>query len=201
LALFGDPHIMPKQRTGYVYYDKKRKTWTARLKYKDELGRTRNIRRQVGNKSEGNILLKKLLNDIDQHSSTIIDGSKLTFTKLADIYRDEKLIEPVYEDGVRVAGLRSYKTERRRLKTLVAHCEKRRVVTITHSDILKFKLKRLKDPNKRDAEQGIDSTLKLASVQRELQLMRAVLNFARRKGWITRNPFELGEPLISMVVR
>jgi integrase len=71
-------------------------------------------------------------------------------------------------------------------------------VTITHSDILKFKLKRLKDPNKRDAEQGIDSTLKLASVHRELQLMRAVLNFARRKGWIARNPFELGEPLISM---
>jgi len=95
---------MPKQRTGYVYYDKKRKTWTARLKYKDELGRTRNIRRQVGNKSEGSILLKKLLNDIDQHSSTIIDGAKLTFTKLADIYRDEKLIEPVYEDGVRVAS-------------------------------------------------------------------------------------------------
>jgi hypothetical protein len=105
--------IKPKQRTGYVYYDKKRKTWTARLKYKDELGRTRNIRRQVGNKTEGNNLLKKLLNDIDQHSSTTIDGAKLTFTKLADICRDEKLIEPVYEDGVRVAGLRSYKTERR----------------------------------------------------------------------------------------
>lgn len=152
---------------------------------------TRNIRRQVGNKTEGNNLLKKLLNDIDQHSSTIIDGAKLTFTELATIYRDEKLIEPVYEDGVRVAGLRSYKIERRRLKTLVAHFEKRRVVTITHSDILKFKLKRLKDPNKRDAKQGIDSTLKLASVHRELRLMRAVLNLAKRKGWITRNPFEL----------
>src|SRR5262245_17030331 len=34
---FGDPHIMSKQRTGYVYYDEKRKTWTARLTYKDEL--------------------------------------------------------------------------------------------------------------------------------------------------------------------
>ena len=26
---------MPKKRTGYVYYDEKRKTWTARLTYKD----------------------------------------------------------------------------------------------------------------------------------------------------------------------
>jgi integrase len=63
---------------------------------------------------------------------------------------------------------------------------------------LKFKLKRLRDPNKRDARQGIDGKLKLAAVNRELQLLRGVLNFARRKGWIVRNPFELGEPLISM---
>src|SRR6266511_860293 len=177
---------MPKQRTGYVYYDKKRKTWTARLKYKDELGRTRNIRRQVGNKTEGNILLKKLLRDLDQHGSTIIDGDKLTFAKLADIYETEKLIEPVYEedeDGgrVRVAGLRSYQGQKRRLKTLVVHFGARRAVAITHGDILKYKLKRLRDPNKRDAQKGIDSKLKIATVNRELQLLRAVLNFAMRK--------------------
>lgn len=193
---------MPKQRTGYVYYDKKRKTWTARLTYKDELGRTRNVKRQVGNKTEGNLLLKKLLREIEQHGSSIIDGDKLTFARLADIYKDEKLIEPVYEedDGVRVrvAGLRSYKGERRRLRNLTDHFGARRVVTITHGDILKFKLKRLRDPNKRNARQGIDSNLKIATVNRELQLMRAVLNFAKRKGWIVRNPFELGEPLISM---
>jgi len=35
---------MPKQRTGYVYFDKKRKTWIARLAFKDELGKTLNIR-------------------------------------------------------------------------------------------------------------------------------------------------------------
>ena len=69
---------MPKQRTGYVYYDEKRKTYVARLTYKDELGRTRNIKRQVGNKTEGNIMLKKLLRDIDQHGSTIIEGNKLS---------------------------------------------------------------------------------------------------------------------------
>lgn len=106
---------MPKQRTGYVYYDKKRKTWTARLTYKDDLGRTRNIRRQVANKTEGNLLLKKLLGEIERRGSSVIDGDRLTFARLADVYRDEKLIEPVYEDGVRVAGLRSYKDMRRKL--------------------------------------------------------------------------------------
>src|SRR5262249_16725352 len=88
--------------------------------------------------------------------------------------------------------------ERRRLKTLTAHFGAKRVVTITHGDVLKYKLKRLRDPNKRDKQQGIDSKLKLATVNRELQLLRAVLNFARRRGWLVRNPFELGEPIISM---
>jgi hypothetical protein len=137
---------MPKQRIGYVYYDKKRKSRVARLTYKDELGKTRNIKRQVANRKEGSNLLKKLLRDIDQHSSTIIDGDKLTFSKLADIYCDEKPIEPVYEDGARVAGLRSYKSQRGRLKTLSVHFGSRRVVAIARTDILKFKLKRLRDP-------------------------------------------------------
>lgn len=33
--------------------------------------------------------------------------------------------------------------------------------------------------------------------RRELQLLRAVLNFAKRNGWIIQNPFEKGESLIS----
>jgi integrase len=189
---------MPRQRTGYVYFDKERKAWTARVEYKDDLGKTRNIKRQVANKTEGKLLLKQLLREIEQHGSQVIDGAKLTFAKLADIYRDEKLIEPVYQDGVRVAGLRSYQGQRRRLVNLTDYFGAKRVVSITHHDIQVFKLKRLIAPNKRDARQGIESTLKIATVNRELQLLRNIFNFAKRKGWITRNPFELGEPLISM---
>jgi integrase len=189
---------MPRQRTGYVYFDKERKAWTARVEYKDDLGKSRNIKRQVANKTEGKLLLKQLLREIEQHGSQVIDGAKLTFAKLADIYRDEKLIEPVYQDGVRVAGLRSYEGQRRRLVNLTEYFGAKRVVNITYGDIQKFKLKRLSDPNKRDARQGVESTLKVATVNRELQLLRNILNFAKRKGWIVRNPFELGEPLISM---
>lgn len=39
--------------------------------------------------------------------------------------------------------------------------------------------------------------LKVTTVNREMQLMRAILNFARRQGWLTRNPFEMGDSLIS----
>src|SRR5262249_2230365 len=189
---------MPKQRTGYVYYDRERKTWTARLTYTDDLGRIRNIRRQVINRTEGKTLLKKLINDIEQGGPEVIDGAKLTFKKLAGIYRDEKLMPPVYEDGVRISGLRSYITERHRLATLEAHFGAKRAVAISYGDILKFKLKRLRDPNKHAKRKGIEAKLKIATVNRELQLLRGVLNFAKRRSWIIRNPFEFGEPLISM---
>jgi hypothetical protein len=59
----------------------RRKTWTVRLAYKEELGRPPNIKRQVGNKIVGNQPLKKLLRYIDQHGSTIIDGDKLALAK------------------------------------------------------------------------------------------------------------------------
>jgi hypothetical protein len=36
---------MPRQRKGYVYFDKKLKSWFARLPYTDELGTKHNIRK------------------------------------------------------------------------------------------------------------------------------------------------------------
>jgi integrase len=189
---------MANKQDERVRWDKRRRCYVARLVYRDELGNKKEIRRQVDTLTEGRELLKKMEREIEQHGPKIIDGQKLLFSELADKYEEEKLFEPEYEDGVRVAGLRSWQSLKRRLKILVEHFGARRVVTITHGDILKYKLKRLRDRNKRDAKLGIESNPKLATVQRELQLMRAVLNYAKRQGWITRNPFELGEPLISM---
>jgi integrase len=37
----------------------------------------------------------------------------------------------------------------------------------------------------------------IAAVNRELELLRAVLRFSQREGWIAKSPFELGAPLIS----
>ena len=75
-----------KTRTGYVYYDKERKSWTARITYRDESGKVRNIKRQVENRTEGKQLLNKILREIEDHGEQIIDGDSMTFKKLAGIY-------------------------------------------------------------------------------------------------------------------
>jgi len=180
-----------RTRTGYVYYDKERKSWTARITYRDESGKVRNIKRQVENRTEGKQLLNKILREIEDHGEQIIDGDSMTFKKLAGIYEERKLTPPVYKGEAKVSGLRSHQSMKVFLKALVEHFGAKRIKSITHSDLEKFKLDRLKTTTVRGSERSI------TSVNRELQLMRAVLNFAKRNGWIANNPFEQGESLIS----
>lgn len=229
---------MSKQREGYCYFDKERKTWTARLTYKDELGRRRNIRRQVANKTEGKLLLKELIANLDKHGEKVIDGDRLAFKELATVYEEKRLFKPTITPSGKTIGLKSYQTARRRLKTLVTYFGSRRIRTISHSDIENFKRLRLETPPqrfsvKRDKlnkaieaiktkrrRKDVDREAELsrleseqaalnerlasgqgsrtdADVNRDLQLLRNVFNFAVRQGWLVKNPFGLGEPLIS----
>lgn len=187
---------MPRQKTGSVIRRKDRPGWWVRLPYKDELGRQRVIQRKVENKTEGGKLLKKLMTDIDAHGAKIIDGDRMSFAQLAEHYEKRKVFAPVYKEDTKVAGMRSYKSVKSRLKTLVEHFGRRFVKTITHADVEKFRMQRLKTViGEKRRNQG--GELKVTTVNRELQLLRAILNYARRQGWLVRNPFELGESLIS----
>ena len=40
----------------------------------------------------------------------------------------------------------------------------------------------------------------IATVNRELALLRSVLGFAKQSGWLTRSPFEQGQAIISTAV-
>jgi len=62
---------------------------------------------------------------------------------------------------------------------------------ITHADIEKFKLEPLKTPTWSNKERLI------ASVNREFEVLRAVLRFATRSGWLIKGPFDMGDKLIS----
>lgn len=233
---------MPKHRTGYVFQDKERGgVWTARLTYKDQFGKTRNRKRQATNKTEAKLLLKQMLREIEDHGDQVVDGDRLTFRKLAQVYEEKRLFEPTVTPSGKAVGLKSYQTARRRLRTLAAHFGARRIRAITHADIETYKRVRLETPPARltarrdklkatiadtktkrrrkdvdrDAEIArLDAELRKvtaklageegrrteADVNRDLQLLRNVLNFAVRQGWLPKNPFSLGEPLISQAV-
>lgn len=182
---------MPRQRTGYVYYWKERKSWYARLTFTDASGKRRNVCRSVENKTEGNKLLKKLLRDLEDSGEKVLDSEKMTFRQLARLYSDRKLIAAEYQGDTKVRGLRSYKILQGYLKTLIEHFGSLRVRAISHSDLEDYRAKRLQTATRRN------ETRSVASVNRELALMRGVLNFAKRQSWLNRNPFDSGDPLIN----
>lgn len=182
---------MPKERTGGVTWNAQRQTWMARLDWQDETGKRRCRKQQVENKTRGKELVKQWIAEQSAHGEQIIDGERLTFKQLAGVYAEKKLTAPVYQGETKVSGLRSHLTLKFCLKALLEHFGARRVRLITHTDIATYRTARLNTQTKRKRPRCV------ASVNRELELLRAMLNFAWRSGWLTRNPFDFGDSLIS----
>lgn len=181
---------MSKERTGYVF--PRGETWVARVTYTDSTGTRRNISRSFPTKSEANKGLKSLVKNLDEKGSRFVNFEHQTFADLADYYEKHYLIEPVYIEDRKVAGLRSYQSLKRRLNLLKDHFGKRKLRQMTYGDIEQFKREYLAKPTHRG------ETRSLADAHRVLTLLRSMLKVAEREDWITRSPFGRGKPLVSM---
>jgi integrase len=179
-----------KQRTGYVYQENGR--WYARLTYTDEYNQRRNIRRRTQNKTAAKEILKQITRELDEQGARSIDGSRMTMSDLCDFYGKHYLKPAEYINGRKVAGLRSVKTVANYLSVFQKHFGKRRVRSLTHSDLQTFRTVRLKTPTC----QGRPRTI--ATVNREMSYLRRLLSIAERESWIARNPFKAGDSLINI---
>src|SRR5262245_47759124 len=100
---------MARPREGSVNWNKKRKSWVARLDWVDEEGKRQCRKRQVENKSAGLQLVKTWIRDIEERGQVYLDAEKITFALLAEAYQEQRLIPAVYRDGKKVKGLRDWK--------------------------------------------------------------------------------------------
>jgi integrase len=183
---------MAKERTGFVV--KRDGKFYARISYTDANGKRRELMRKAEDKPAAKKLLKELTKQLDQPDTARqqrIEGDKLTFAQLADQYQEARIIPPQYQGDKKIAGLRSWKHLLSLLKALRNHFGKKRVREITVADLEAFKRALLKTPTRYGRERSI------ANVNRELALLRAMLNYAKRQGWIQLNPFENGDDLVS----
>jgi integrase len=182
---------VPRERTGSVKWSKADKAWRVRISYADDLGKRRDIRRLAPTRTEASRLLRKIKRELEDYGPRMVNADKMTFQQLAQIYEARKLQPPVYKGDTKISGLRSFKYQRVYLKALVQRFGKRLVRAITHYEIEQYKVARL------EVKTVHGRLRQVASVNRELQMLRAMLNFARREGWLIRNPFSQGSPLIS----
>lgn len=203
---------MPRHKTGVAIARKVEKNgkavkiWYARVEYVDEAGKRKRAERkpEFNTKTSARERARQMLSELDRDTNTF-DASTMTFADLASYYQQTYLVEPEYRDGRKIAGLRSKYDFEKRLEPLKAFFGKKKLRSITHGDLERYKTHRLKTPvvvgrNTRGTKkEGKPQTRprSIATVHRELSFMRRILNVALSSGWILRNPFEQGEPLIK----
>lgn len=198
---------MPKEATGSIVVLDGH--LCARIRYTDEFGKRREVRRRVENEKEGRRVLERIRRLLDDGAAKQIDGERMTFGQLADRYQALYVKPAEYANGIKVTGMRSWKTQTQMLGVLKDYFGSRRLNAITVTALEEFaavrrqtpKVVSIQSPKGPDGqprprilkEQGQRS---IATVNRELELLRTVLNFAEREGWIARNPFKRGARII-----
>ncbi len=216
---------MAKTRTGSIVKRKPRRagdkpSWWARVTYTDPVtGKRRDLQRRADGKADARDLVHGLVNEIDTADGRTLAHERKTFAHLTDYYDKHYLKPAEYVEGRKVSGLRSLKGLNGQLNAARAYFGLRTLRSITYADLVSFRSLRLKTPTRGDvarhnealkkyeramkqrcrvARPQLSVTRSIATVNRELALLRRMLNVAQREGWIVRNPFSLGESLISI---
>jgi hypothetical protein len=138
--------------------------------------------------------------EFEAHGEETLRADKMTFSDLADRYEKANLFDAKFQNGVKVAGRRSVASPLSALKSLREYFGKKKIRTIKASDLETYKRHRLETPvirGKDEKGEPKKSDQKLATVNRELQLLRAMLNFAVRSEWLIRSPFTFTKSISS----
>jgi integrase len=204
---------MPRARTGSFWNDREGNLY-ARVTWTDERGKVHDRKRKAitGTKREARQLIRELLEDIEEQGEKGIEGSTLTMRQLADYYKKHFAVEAEYDkQGIKKAGLRSYKDARRKADSLVEYFgPSTKVRSISYGDLALFKATRLRTPvvierveHKKVDKKRVKVTTQtetpraVASVHRELATLRRMIRIAMQQRWIRHSPFNDGEPLIN----
>ncbi len=181
---------MAKQRTGSIYKGKCG-NWYARITFTCSNGKRKDIKRRAKTKTAANDILKSLSRQLDDEGETAINASTMSFNALADYYHSNYLIPAEYVDERKICGLRDVYRAECCLIYFREHFGNKKVRDVTYGDIYSYRNKRLKEKTKYKRPRT------LATVHRELSILRRMFNIAQREGFILKNPFNCGEPLIQ----
>ena len=181
---------MAIHKGGYTFQDKEGH-WFARITVKDSSGKRRNIKRRAKDKTEAKQLLRELVQHLELEGSKAVDAANMTFADLCDFYERVYLHPAEYIHETKVSGLRALDRAQRALALFRKHFGARRLRSITYGDIYEYRRLRLQTETQYKRPRAI------SSMNRELVVLRRILNIAVREDWLTKNPFNAGDPLIS----
>ncbi len=180
-----------RERIGQIFENKKTGSWVARVAYKNTNGKKTAIQQTAKNKEDAKKLLKQLLEKLENGGRKAIDAEKLTFNDLADYYEKHYAKPAKFIDDRKVEGMRNVSRVKGFVKLFREYFGKMKIQQIGYEEIVAFRSYRLSIPT------HYKTTRNIATMNRELSNLRRIFNIAIRQGWLTRNPVNMGEPLID----
>jgi integrase len=117
----------------------------------------------------------------------------MTFDDLAKVFETKKLVKAKYVNGRKVSGRRDLSALKAWLANLREYFGKRKLAALKHSDLEDFKSHLIDKPVRGDEQRSV------AAINRELEFLRTILNFAVTNGYLEQNPFHAGKgrPIID----
>ncbi|QQS33047.1 MAG: hypothetical protein IPM50_00225 [Acidobacteriota bacterium] len=166
---------MGRRKAGYVWTDKKTGHLYARVQLRDSNGKVKQIYKRALNPTHAEQLASEILEESDARGQGYIEGRSMTFRKLADWYKKEYVIPPVYSDGKKVEGMRTWESERLKIDRIAAELGRELINEMDETIFRKYKLKRLK-------------SVSITTVNRDFESVRAMFRKAKKKRWIKEVP-------------
>ncbi len=185
---------MSRPRTGSIF--KFNGQIFARITFTDQFGKRRDIKRKAFSRTHARQIIKELLREVEEQGEQSLDSSRLTFAQLASHYKERYVTPARFIESRKVSGLRSHYEVKRIVKILEEHFGSKRLRAITHGDIVQFKTDRLDKVVK--FKKAPSRQRSIATVNRELAVLRRMLSIALREGWILRHPFSGSDVIISL---
>jgi integrase len=181
---------MPRERKGSIV-TKDGKLY-ARVRFKDENGKQRDIWKKAESRADARKIIRQLLREVESLTPKQLDAANMTFADLAKHYLEHYLQPAVYVGDKKVSGVRSLVTARTVVRPLMEHFGKHRLKSITYGQVRSYKQMRLQTPTRQGGQRSI------AAINRELGQLRRMFRIAVREQWMPRNPFSEGDALISL---
>lgn len=183
---------MAKKKAAHVWVHPATGVMYALFTYTNKFGKRKFVYRRARNVSHAKDLYKAMEAEYRSGGEEVFDGARMTFSQLVDYAEKHYVKAPTLVNGLKVSGMKSWVDARQKLKMMKGYFGHRKIKTISPEDIAAYRDERLKTPTRRKGDDKKPKARSIASVQRELSLLRRVLNIARRKRWIPYNPFDEG---------
>jgi integrase len=158
----------------YAFKDAEGKLY-ARVQVRRPDGTYRSVKRRALNLTHVDQLVAEIKKEFEDRGAAYLDGRAMTFKDLAEWYKEEFVIDAVYVEGKKVAGMRTWASERNKIDRISTSIGGRLISEIDELTLRRFKLKRLK-------------TVGIAAANRDLETVRTMLRKAKRMKWIKEVP-------------